>query len=164
MIQCPACQAVKPGHEEEVKAKEEETKPTVSMGAEGGFKFSFGTPAATSNDKPAQSSSGFTFGTPTSSTKSSTDQQPAKSSPFSGFTFGNPAATGSASSSGLGNVQFSFIYFWTFPGKVFSFPVLGEFVYFWTFPGKIQSFLVFSEFVYFWTFPGKIQSFHIFSF
>ena len=117
VIQCPACQAVKPGHENEVKAKEEETKPTVSMGAEGGFKFSFGTPA---NDKPAQSSSGFTFGTPTSSTKSSTDQQPAKSSPFSGFTFGNPAATGSASSSGIGNVQLSFIYFWTFPGKIQS--------------------------------------------
>ena len=143
MIQCPACQAVKPGHEEEVKAKEEETKPTVSMGAEGGFKFSFGTPA---NDKPAQSSSGFTFGTPTSSTKSSTDQQPAKSSPFSGFTFGNPAATGSASSSGIGNVQLSFIYFWQsyvfleFYGKIQSFQFLVNLFIFGLFPEKFRVF------------------------
>ncbi len=97
VIQCPACQAVKPGHENEVKAKEEESKPTVSMGAEGGFKFSFGA----TTDKP-QSSSGFTFSTPPVVPKDKTPapEQPAKSSPFSGFSFGSGGAAAASSTVG----------------------------------------------------------------
>ena len=99
VIQCPACQAIKPGHEDEVKAKEEETKPTVSMGAEGGFKFSFGA----TTEKP-QNSSGFTFSnTPVvAKDKTPAPEQPAKSSPFSGFSFGSGGGGAAAAFSTVG--------------------------------------------------------------
>ena len=80
-IECPACNAVKPGHEEEVKAKKEAEKPQVKVGA-GGFTFA---PAA--GAAGAVSSSGFTFGAPSSSASSAAKP--------GGFTFGGiPAATG----------------------------------------------------------------------
>ena len=80
-IECPACNAVKPRHEEEVKATKEAEKPQVKVGA-GGFTFA---PAA--GAAGAVSSSGFTFGAPSSSASSAAKP--------GGFTFGGiPAATG----------------------------------------------------------------------
>ena len=101
LIQCPACQSAKPGHEAEVKekekAKEEASKPAVSFGAGGGFKFSFGNTAT----PPASSSAGtgFALGAPATSTPAaSANAEPAKPSPFAGFSFGN---SGAASNSGF---------------------------------------------------------------
>merc|ERR1719419_545254 len=39
VIQCPACQTAKPGHEEEVKKKAEASKPSVTFGSGGGISF-----------------------------------------------------------------------------------------------------------------------------
>ena len=54
VIQCPACETAKPGHEDEVKKKQEAAKPSVSFGAGGGFKFGF--------QPTQQQPSGFQFG------------------------------------------------------------------------------------------------------
>jgi Ran GTPase-activating protein 1 len=98
VIQCPACQTAKPGHEDEVKAKEETSKPTVSFGAEGGFKFNL--PGATTSS-PAPSS-GFSFGTPPPTTTKTSTAEPAKpASTFAAFSF-NTAGGSSTSGSGGG--------------------------------------------------------------
>ena len=78
IIECPACNTPKPGHEEEVKAKKEADKPQVKVGA-GGFTFA---PAAGSAS--SVSASGFTFGTPSNSSSSA-----AKTG---GFSFGGTTA------------------------------------------------------------------------
>lgn len=93
VIQCPACQAAKPGHEEEVKAKEAASKPTISFGDGGGFKFPGGgnaNPTATSTP----SLGGFSFGSP-ATTNTTPSQPPAASKPsaFAGFSFGNATST-----------------------------------------------------------------------
>ena len=101
VIQCPCCQTIKPGHENEVKAKEEAAKPTVTMGAEGGFKFSFGTSA--NDSKPQSAAGGFSFGTPAA--EKPAEVATTKSSAFSGFSFGTPASTSTTSSFSFGNLQ-----------------------------------------------------------
>lgn len=58
-IQCPACQTAKPGHEQEVKAKEEASKPTMTFGVDGGFKFNIPSSTSTTTAPPA---GGFVFG------------------------------------------------------------------------------------------------------
>ena len=92
IIQCPACQTAKPGHEDEVKSKEESSKPAVSFGAGGGFKFNFG-----NNGSPSTTASGFSLGGITASNTStpttSTTTEPSKPSPFAGFSFGTPTAS-----------------------------------------------------------------------
>ena len=63
-IQCPSCETVQPGCEEEVKKLAEAAKPVITMSTGGGFKFGSGsttTPAA-----PASTGTGgFKFGSGT---------------------------------------------------------------------------------------------------
>ena len=78
VIQCPACNTAKPGHEEEVKKKAEAAKPTVTFGSGGGISFGNlgGGGAMTSSG-----GGGFKFGTATGAT----------SAPSTGFVFGSGA-------------------------------------------------------------------------
>ncbi len=105
VIQCPACQTAKPGHEEEVKSKEEKPKAaSMTFGADGGFKFNLDTSATS---KPAggaaAAGSGFNFGAPAASTPvTKTEATPPKPSPFAGFSFGSGAGAGNTSSGGTG--------------------------------------------------------------
>merc|ERR1719234_350558 len=72
-IICMACEAPKPGHEEEVKKMKEAAKPAtqvMTIGAGGGFKFGGATSA--SSDTKSNPASGFSFGTPSTSSGSST--------------------------------------------------------------------------------------------
>ena len=99
LIQCPACQTAKPGHEEEIKAKEEASKPAVSFGAGGGFKFvannnPVATPAASAaSTTPALG--GFKFGGTTAAATSTptTAPEPAKPTASTGFSFGQTQST-----------------------------------------------------------------------
>ena len=105
LIQCPVCQTAKPGHEEEVKAKEEAAKPKPSFGASGGFKFG-GTP--NNNATSTTSLGGFNFGnaptsTPTTTAKS--EAEPAKPSPFQGFSFGSGGGASSAGGFSFSGIQ-----------------------------------------------------------
>ena len=75
VIQCPACNAAKPGHEEEVKKKAEAAKPTVTFGSGSGI--SFGNLGGTA----PSSGGGFKFGSATGAT----------SAPSTGFVFGSGA-------------------------------------------------------------------------
>jgi E3 SUMO-protein ligase RanBP2 len=63
LIQCPACQTAKPGHEEAVKAKEAAAAPEIAFGPTGGFTFG-GPPQSTQPPAQTQSSpfGGFSFG------------------------------------------------------------------------------------------------------
>merc|ERR1719342_406480 len=109
-IQCMACEAPRPGYEDEVKKlkeKEEAAKPApvMTIGAGGGFKFGSGT---------TSSSSGFSFGggaaaAVTASTAASATTAAASSSTISfgtktttaassGFSFGSPSVASSTSS------------------------------------------------------------------
>ena len=77
-IQCLACEAAKPGCEDEVKKLKDAAKPpaaVMTIGAGGGFKFGSGGASSTS-------SGGFNFDTSTSTTTSQS----------SGFSFGTPSA------------------------------------------------------------------------
>ena len=68
------------------------SKPAVSFGAGGGFKFNFG-----NNGSPSTTASGFSLGGITASNTStpttSTTTEPSKPSPFAGFSFGTPTAS-----------------------------------------------------------------------
>ncbi len=90
-IQCLACEAAKPGHEEEVKKlKEAAAKPAatvMTLGAGGGFKFD-SLASATATSVP---SSGFTFGslstTPAGSTNGGFGSTSTSAPLGQGFTF-----------------------------------------------------------------------------
>lgn len=99
-IQCVACQVPRPGCEAEVKAKEEASKPTVSIGPEGGFKFgNLGGGSSTS-------STGFSFGSPATTAAPAAPATTTKPSPFSGFSFGNPPTTSTANTASSGGFSF----------------------------------------------------------
>jgi len=105
-FECPACEAVRPGFEEEAKAAK--AKPAAASGGSsgGGFTFgaapassgfTFGAPAATSAAAPssapaAATGGGFTFGAPASGTAAAPAPSPAPTASTGGFTFGAPAA------------------------------------------------------------------------
>ncbi len=63
VIVCPSCETAKPGHEEEVKKREEQAKPRISFGAQGGFKFSMsvGEGSSSTSAKPSNPFGGFSF-------------------------------------------------------------------------------------------------------
>ena len=83
-----ACEAAKPGHEDEVAKLKEAAKPpaaAVSFGAGGGMKFSFGAPAGAAANPTG---SGFSFGAASTT---------ASAAPTTGgFTFGTPKAADAA--------------------------------------------------------------------
>ena len=89
-IMCIACEAPKPGHEEEVKKLKDAAKPApvMTIGAGGGFKFGTSSPAAAAPAAGAAPSSGFTFGSGSSSSSAAAP---------GGFTFGSSAAAPAAS-------------------------------------------------------------------
>ena len=89
-IMCIACEAPKPGHEEEVKKLKDAAKPApvMTIGAGGGFKFGTSSPAAAAPAAGAAPSSGFTFGSASSSSSAAAP---------GGFTFGSSAAAPAAS-------------------------------------------------------------------
>ena len=116
VIQCPACQTAKPGHEDEVKAKEQAAKPAVSFGAGGGIQFgasstpSSGFTFGASNPAPA-TSGGFVFGggAPAAAKPVEEKKEEAKPSPFAGFSFfsGN-ASSGVQDLTDDGSTELSF--------------------------------------------------------
>ena len=86
-IQCVACEAARPGYEEEVKKLKDAEKPAaavMTIGAGGGFKFGSGAASSTST-----STGGFSFGSTTTSTSQNT-----------GFSFGTPSTTSKANGDG----------------------------------------------------------------
>ena len=92
-IQCLACEAARPGYEEEVAKMKAEAAPApavMTIGAGGGFKFGGG--AASSSQ-----ASGFSFGAPASSSDAAST---AATSVSTGFTFGSA----NTASSGFGSV------------------------------------------------------------
>ena len=92
-IQCLACEAARPGYEEEVAKMKAEAAPApavMTIGAGGGFKFGGG--AASSSQ-----ASGFSFGAPASSSGAAST---AATSVSTGFTFGSA----NTASSGFGSV------------------------------------------------------------
>ena len=97
-IQCMACEAPKPGCEEEVKklqAEKEAAKPpapVMTMGEGGGFKFGSGPSAGGSGG-------GFSFG---GGQASSSDKTAASGAATGGFSFGSKVAEVSASSASGG--------------------------------------------------------------
>jgi len=97
-IMCMACEAPKPGHEDEVKKLKEASKPAsqvMTIGTGGGFKFGGASETATGTN--ASTSSGFSFG-----------NSSASSGTASGFSFGTPVATSTATSTTVASSGFSF--------------------------------------------------------
>ena len=95
-IQCMACEAPRPGYEDEVKKlkeKEEAAKPVMTIGAGGGFKFGSGTTSS--------SSGGFSFGGGAATT-SNTDSTTTPKAATSGFSFGTPSSKAAPSSLSFG--------------------------------------------------------------
>merc|ERR1719342_3193 len=98
-IQCMACEAPRPGYEDEVKKlkeKEEAAKPApvMTIGAGGGFKFGSGTTSA---------SSGFSFGggAAVSASASTTASATTAAASSSTISFGTKTTTTTAASSGF---------------------------------------------------------------
>merc|ERR1719342_1768512 len=94
-IQCMACEAPRPGYEDEVKKlkeKEEAAKPVMTIGAGGGFKFGSGTTSS--------SSGGFSFGG--AAAPSNTDSTTTPKAATSGFSFGTPSSKAAPSSLSFG--------------------------------------------------------------
>jgi len=90
-IQCLACEAARPGYEEEVAKMKAEAAPApavMTIGAGGGFKFGGGAASTTTQ------ASGFSFGSSSAATTTSSGFGPVTTTTASGFTFGSTSSPG----------------------------------------------------------------------